>query len=98
MASNKRFSPEEWLQFFIEGFKSEANIAQICRQHDIYPSEYYRLRRKALQGATQVLKNNRGKKDKEKENLKREIEKLKSVLLSQAEEISILKKKTNSDY
>jgi transposase-like protein len=98
MSSTKKFSADEWLQFFIEGFKSEANIAQICRQNDIYPSEYYRFRRKALQGAVQALKNGRGKKDREKETFKKEIEKLKDILLSQAQEISILKKKTNSDY
>ncbi|GAJ00412.1 unnamed protein product [marine sediment metagenome] len=44
------------------------------------------------------FKNSRRKKDAEKERLKKETERLRNVIISQAEEIDLLKKKTNWDY
>ncbi len=53
---------------------------------------YYRIKEKALSGALEALKNSYEKKDAEKAKLRKEIEKLKNIILSLAEEINLLKK------
>ncbi|GAI22187.1 unnamed protein product, partial [marine sediment metagenome] len=60
---------------------------------EIWPREYYRIKEKALSGALDALKNSRRKKDAEKERLKKETERLRNVIISQAEEIDLLKKR-----
>jgi len=52
-----------------------------------------------VEGGLEALRQNgRQKRDMEKESLKQEIEKLKEVIVSQAGEIELLKKKTISDW
>lgn len=98
MSAKTRLSPAEQLRIFIEGFKDNVKIAEICRREELWPNEYYRIKEKALSGALEALKNSRKKKDAEKEKLKKETERLRDIILSQAEEINLLKKKTNWDY
>jgi len=60
---------------------------------------YYRYRDKVVEGALKALgRNGRKKRDPEKEALKADQEKLKEIIISQAGEIELLKKKTNSDW
>ncbi len=90
-------SPKEKLRIVIEGMKAE-NISALCRQEGISPTDYYRYREKLVEGGLVALRQNgRQKRDSEKESLKKEIEKLKEVIVSQAGEIELLKKKTSSD-
>ena len=93
MSVKTRLSPEEQLRIFIEGFKDNVKIAEICRREELWPNEYYRIKEKALSGALEALKNSRKRKDAEKEKLKKEIERLRDIILSQAEEIDLLKKR-----
>jgi hypothetical protein len=52
-----------------------------------------------MEGALEALRRNGQKKrDPEKEALKAEQEKLKEIIISQAGEIELLKKKTSSDW
>jgi hypothetical protein len=52
-----------------------------------------------MEGALEALRRNgRKKRDPEKETLNKEIEKLKEIIVSQAGEIELLKKKTNSGW
>jgi hypothetical protein len=91
-------SAKEKLRIVIEGMKAE-NISALCRQEGISPTDYYRYREKLVEGGLEALRQNgRQKRDNEKESLKKEIEKLKEVIVSQAGEIELLKKKTNSDW
>jgi len=91
-------SAKEKLRIVIEGMKAE-NISSLCRQEGISPTDYYRYREKLVEGGLEALRQNgRQKRDMEKESLKQEIEKLKSVIVSQAGEIELLKKKTISDW
>lgn len=98
MSARNKLSPKEQLRIFLEGLKDNVTISEICRQEEIWPKEYYRIKEKALVGALEALKNSRKKKDAEKDRLKKEIDKLKDIVLSQAEQINLLKKKTNWDY
>ena len=89
---------KEKLRIVIEGMKAE-NISALCRQEGISPTDYYRYREKLVEGGLEALRQNgRQKRDSEKESLKKEIEKLKEVIVSQAGEIELLKKKTSSDW
>jgi hypothetical protein len=91
-------SPKEKLRIVFEGLKAE-NISELCRREGINPSDYYRYREKVVEGSLEVFRRNgRKKRDPEKEALKKELEKLKEIVVSQAGEIELLKKKTNSDW
>ena len=90
--------PEEKLRIVLEGIKSE-NISELCRREGICPKDYYRYRDKVIEGSLVALRQNgRKRRDPEKESLKKELEKLKGIIISQAGEIELLKKKTNSGW
>lgn len=90
--------PKEKLRIVFEGLRAE-NISELCRQEGIRPTDYYRYREKVMEGALEALRRNGQKKrDPEKEALKAEQEKLKEIIISQAGEIELLKKKTSSDW
>ena len=85
--------PKEKLRIVLEGLKAE-NISELCRQEGIRPTDYYRYREKVVEGALEALRQNgRKKRDPEKEALKAELEKLKEIIISQAGEIELLKKR-----
>jgi transposase len=91
-------SAEEKLRIVLEGMKAE-NISAMCRREGISPTDYYRYRDKLVEGGLDALRQNgRQKRDAEKESLKKELEKLKEIIVSQAGEIELLKKKTSSDW
>ena len=90
--------PEEKLRIVFEGIKAD-NISELCRREGICPKDYYRYREKVVEGALESLgRNGKKKRDMEKETLNKAIEHLKSIIVSQAGEIELLKKKTNSDW
>ncbi len=90
--------PKEKLRIVLEGIKAE-NVSALCRQEGIGPKDYYRYRDKVIEGALSALsQNGRHKRDPEKESLRKETEKLKGIIVSQAGEIELLKKKTNSNW
>ena len=90
--------PKEKLRIVFEGMRA-ANISELCRQEGISPTDYYRYRDKVVEGALEALRQNgRKKREPEKAALKAEQEKLKEIIISQAGEIELLKKKTNSDW
>lgn len=91
-------APDEKLRIVLEGIRAE-NISELCRREGICPKDYYRYRDKVVEGALEALgRNGRKKRDPEKETLNKEIEHLKEIIVSQAGEIELLKKKTNSDW
>ena len=90
--------PKEKLRIVFEGIRAE-NISELCRREGICPKDYYRYRDKIVEGALEALRQNGRKRgDPEKESLNKEIEHLKGIIVSQAGEIELLKKKTNSDW
>ena len=87
-------APDEKLRIVFEGIRAE-NISELCRREGICPKDYYRYRDKVVEGALEALgRNGRKKRDPEKEILNKEIEHLKEIIISQAGEIDLLKKKT----
>ncbi|MDI6856646.1 MAG: transposase [Candidatus Thermoplasmatota archaeon] len=96
--AKRKLTAQEKLQLVIESFKGDVNTSELCRKHDIWPTELNRFKQRALEGALKALNSRRGKKDAEKEALNSKIERLKEIITSQASEIDLLKKRTNSDY
>jgi len=90
MSKNKKRSAEEKLKIVLEGLEN-GNIAETCREHGIYESQFYQWKKKLLNSANEVY-SRKNKKDPEKEKLKKENEKLKETIVEQTCELQILKK------
>jgi len=87
----RRWTVEEKLEIVVEGLKEKKPIAEICRQHQISQTLYYRWRDKFLEAGKKGLIN--GTSD---DNVyKAEIEKLQKIIGKQAIQIEILKKTEN---
>jgi len=87
----RRWTVEEKLEIVLEGLKEKKPIAEICRQHQISQTLYYRWRDKFLEAGKKGLIN--GTSD---DNVyKAEIEKLQKIIGKQAIQIEILKKTEN---
>jgi transposase-like protein len=88
--SRRKFSPEEKLVIVLAGLKENANIAEICRNHGISQTLFYRWKDAFLQGGKAFLDNRAGKK--ENKILQARIDQLEKTLGRKALEIEILKK------
>ena len=71
-----------------EGLKERKSVAEICREHKISQTLYYRWRDKFLEGGKKALGNGGG----DESVYKAEIEKLQKIIGKQAIQIEILKK------
>lgn len=96
--TKRKLTAQEKLQLVLEALRGDVNTSEICRQHEIWPTELNRFKQRALQGALEALNSRKSKRDHEKEALKSKIERLKEIITTQASEIDLLKKRTNSDY
>ena len=84
----RRWTADEKFAIVLEGLKEKKSVAEICREHQISESLYYRWRDKFLEGGKKALVN--GASD---DNVyKAEIEKLQKIIGKQAIQIEILKK------
>ena len=84
----RKWTTEEKLAILMEGFRGQRSVVEICREHQISQSQYYKWRDKFLEGGKRALSN--GVSD---ENIyKAEIEKLQKIIGKQAIQIEILKK------
>lgn len=84
----RKWTVDEKLAIVIEGLKEKSPVAEICREHRISQTLYYRWRDKFLEGGKKALVN--GASD---ENAyKAEIEKLQKLIGKQTIQIEILKK------
>ncbi len=73
----------------MEGFKEKRSVAEICREHQIRQTLYYRWRDKFLEAGKKGLVN--GASDDH--GYKAEIERLQKIIGKQAIQIEILKKR-----
>ena len=91
--AKRKLTVQEKLQLVLEDLRGDVKTSEICRQHDIWPTELNRFKQEALQGALEALNSRKGKRDPEKETLKSKIERLKEIITTQASEIDLLKKR-----
>ena len=98
MASRTRkyHSPEHKLKIVKEGLLSNVKISELCRFYDIYPADYYRWKKLTESAMIDGLKLNKTKKkklSKREEELLKENERLKNVIIQLTKEHVDLKKK-----
>jgi transposase-like protein len=84
----RKWSADEKLAIVMEGLKEKRSVSEICREHQISQSLYYRWRDKFLEGGKKALAN--GASDDHA--YRGEIEKLQKIIGKQAIQIEILKK------
>ncbi|WP_041624063.1 transposase [Spirochaeta thermophila] len=84
----RTWTTEEKLAIVLEGLRGERQIAEICREHQISQTMYYRWRDRFLEGGTRALADGR----KEKDTYRAKIEQLEKIIAKQAIQIEILKK------
>lgn len=89
MSKHEKRSPKKKLEIVLEGLQSD-NIAETCRQYGIYESQFYQWKDKLEESAPDVFNN--GKRDREKEKLKRENERLEETIVELSCENQTLKK------
>ncbi len=85
---SRKWSADEKLAIVMEGLKEKRSVADICREHKISQTLYYRWRDKFLEGGKRGLVNG----GSDENAYKAEIEKLQKIIGKQAIQIEILKK------
>ncbi|WP_245523372.1 IS3 family transposase [Spirochaeta thermophila] len=84
----RTWTTEEKLAIVLEGLRGERQIAEICREHQISQTMYYRWRDRFLEGGTRALADGR----KEKDTYRAKIEQLEKIIAKQAIQIENTKK------
>ncbi len=84
----RKWTAEEKVGIVMEGLKEKRSVAEICREHQISQTLYYRWRDKFLEAGKRGLTNG-GSDD---HGWRGEIEKLQQIIGKQAIQIEILKK------
>ena len=84
----RNWTVEEKLAIVLEGLKEKRSVVEICREHQISQTLYYRWRDKFLEAGKKGLVNGAG----DDNVYKAEIEKLQKIIGKQAIQIEILKK------
>jgi len=87
--SYRKWTPAQKMAIVLEGLKSQATVAEICRSHGISQTQYYKWRDQFFEGAKQGLSsktNAKGLPDKAK------IKELERIIGRQTVTIEILKK------
>jgi len=85
----RKWTAEEKMAIVLEGIKGERSIAEICREHQIRQTLFYRWRDRFLEGGQKSLRDGGG--DSEAEALRVEIEKLQRIIGRQTIAIEALK-------
>ena len=97
--SRKHYSPEHKLKIVKEGLLNNVKISELCRFYDIYPADYYRWKKLTESAMIDGLKSNKTKKkklSKREEELIKENERLKNVIIQFTKEHVDLKKKSTA--
>lgn len=84
----RNWTVEEKQAIVLEGIKGTRSVAEICREHQISQTLYYRWRDKFLEGAKKALSNGGG----DEKAYQVEIERLQRIIGKQTIQIEILKK------
>ena len=91
-----RFTPEQKLKIVKEGLLPNVRVADLCRYYEIYPTDYYRWKKLAESAMINGLKSNKKKEkklNKSEQELLKENEHLKAVIIQLTKEHLELKKK-----
>jgi transposase-like protein len=85
----RKWTADEKLAIVLEGIRGKKAVTEICREHHLSQTQYYKWRDKFLEGGRKALTvGTNGKESR----LEAEIEKLQKIIGKQAIQIEILKK------
>lgn len=84
----RNWAIDEKLAIVLEGIKEKRSVAEICREHQISQTLYYRWRDRFLESGKKGLMNGSG----DDNVYKAEIERLQRIIGKQTIQIEILKK------
>lgn len=84
----RNWPADEKLAIVLEGIKEKRSVAEICQEHQISQSLFYRWRDKFLEGGKNALTNNYNNNNRHEV----EIDKLQKIIGKQTIQIEILKK------
>lgn len=92
--TKKRYTAEEKVRIVLEGFRKELTVAELCRREGIHAQVYYSWLRDFMEAGKSRLQGDtlRQANDGEVKDLKKENERLKTVIGDMALDISLLKK------
>ena len=86
----RKWTAEQKLAIVMEGLRGKKAVAEICREHQLSQTQYYKWRDRFLEGGQKALAGG-GTNDREA-MLEAEIEKLQKIIGKQTIHIEILKK------
>lgn len=91
MGKASTLSGEERLALVLESFRNEQSVADLCREHGISQTTFYKWRDKFLEGGKNALLGN-GSSSTRSETAQVKIRELERVIGKQTVEIQVLKK------
>jgi transposase-like protein len=87
----RRWKAEEKMAIVLEGLKGEKSVSEICREHKISQTQYYRWRDRFLEGGRRGLSSS-SRDNGQEQSHKSEVERLEKIIGKMAVQIDILKK------
>lgn len=84
----RKWMADEKLAIVMEGLKDKKSVADICREHKVSQTLYYKWRDKFLEGGRKALDHSASGEEAHRA----EVEKLQKIIGKQAIQIEILKK------
>jgi transposase-like protein len=84
----RKWAADEKLAIVMEGLKEKRSVAEICREHQVSQTLYYKWRDRFLEGGRKSLDHS----GSGEEAHRAEVEKLQKIIGKQAIQIEILKK------
>ncbi|WP_206922794.1 transposase [Alicyclobacillus suci] len=88
----RKWTVDEKMNIVLEGMVPGANISEVCRQHGVAQSLYYKWRDAFLAGGRAGLQSGPSTREQE---LEKQLQEAMSKIGEQAMEIDVLRKKSN---
>jgi len=92
--TRRKFAAEDKIRIVMEGMKREISVSELCRREGIPSAIYYSWTKDFMEGGKSRLKGDslRSATESDVEVLRRENEKMKSIIGEQTLELNLLKK------
>ena len=92
--TSRKYTSEDKIRIVLEGFRKEISVADLCRRENVHAAIYYKWMKDFMEAGKNRLKGDymREANSSEVKELRKENEKLKSVLGDQSLQIYLLKK------
>ena len=92
MKKNRSLTGRQKLEIVIEGMRSEASVADVCRRHGISTTLFYHWRDQLMGSAEEIFKRKSNRENREEERRQADMDRLKNVIAEITAENIELKK------